>query len=370
MFRQAAPEAGTRLGAASAGFGLRLLAELTPAGRNVVLSPLGLQLALAVVQAGASGATRAALDEVLSVASGDAYAGLLRDLPDADPAVELALAQALWLDEGYRPGPGLLSAAEPLGVELGELRFADPDAVETVNRWGAARTRGMVERVLDGFEEDEHLVLAGAAYFNGAWTDPFDPANTAPATFTCGDGRAAEVAMMSAAGRFSYRETGEYRAVRLPYGDEGRFALVVLLGRDGLPRLDAATWGELRAGMQWRDGRVRLPRLVLDTRLDLGAALKGLGLGPAFVPGHDLDGLFQGGDPLKALGRVLQNARLEIDEAGTRAAAVTVVTAIAAAAALDPPTPFDFVADRPFLWAIEDAASATLLFLGVVNDPD
>jgi serpin B len=344
---------------ADTGFALRLLAELEPG--NAVLSPLGLELALAVVRAGSGGETRAALDDLLGPEN--AYAGLLRELPDADPAVELAIAQAAWLDDGYFPGQGLVAAAEPLGVGVRELRFADPAAVEVVNRWGAERTRGMVRRVLDSFEENEHFVLAGAAYFNGAWTEPFDPAHSEEAPFTRGDGTRVTVPMLSASGRYECYEDGDRRAVRLPYGNDGRFGLVVVLG----PPLDAAGWRTLRDGMRRRDGRVRLPRLALETRLNLVDALKRLGLGPAFEPSFDLDGLFAGGEPEKALGRVLQNARLEIDEAGTRAAAVTVVTAIAVAAAIEPP--FELVADRPFMWAIEDAASGTLLFVGVVDDP-
>jgi serpin B len=314
-------------------FGLRLLAELGPG--NVVLSPHGLQLALATLRAGASGAARAALDEVVG-----------EPPPVADLPAEIA--QALWLDKGYRPGPELARAV----VEVRELDFADPAAAATVNRWVAEHTHGMVRQILDRFVAGEHLVLAGAAYFKGLWTDPFDPAETAPAPFAIGDGREVEVAMMSRSGRFEHDE--ERQAVRLPYS-EG-LAFVLALG--GLA--EAPAWRR-------REGRVRMPRLALSTRLDLRRALEGLGLGLLFEPGPDLAGLFAGPAEPTALGRVLQNARLEVDEAGTRAAAATAVTAVRVSAPADPP--FELVADRPFQWAIEDAASGTLLFAGVVDDP-
>jgi serine protease inhibitor len=64
---------------------------------------------------------------------------------------------------------------------------------------------------------------------------------------------------------------------------------------------------------------------------------------------------------------VLQSARVDVDERGTRAAAVTVVTAIATA--YRPETPFELRLDRPFLWAIEDRRTGTILFLGIVTDP-
>jgi serpin B len=316
--------------------GPRLLAELGP--RNVVLSPLGLQLALATLRAGASGAARAALDEVVGE-------------PPQTGDLPAEIAQALWLDEGHAPGPELARAAEELGVTVAELVFADAAAVATVNRWVADRTHGMVKKVLDRLDADEHLVLAGAAYFKGLWSDPFDPAETAPAPFTTGDGRQVEVPMMTRAGRFDYDE--ERRAVRLPYSEGLSFVLAL----DGLPEEPA--W---RA----REGRVRMPRLALSTKLDLRRALERIGLGLLFEPGPDLAGLFAGPANDTALGRVLQNARLELDEEGTRAAAATAATAVLTSAPLDPP--FELVADRPFTWAIDDA-SGTLLFAGVVDDP-
>jgi serine protease inhibitor len=321
----------------ASGFGLRVLAEL--GGGNAVLSPLGLQLALATLRAGASGPARAALDEVLGEPPP------IHDLP-------AEVAQALWLDTDLQPGPALAAAAAELGVEVDGLDFGDPAAVATVNRGVAEHTHGMIETILDRFDSGERLVLAGAAYFKGLWSDPFDPADTAPAPFTTGDGRVVEVPMMARSARFDYDE--ERQAVRLPYSE----GLAFVLALRGLP--GGGTWRP-------RQGRVRMPRLALQTRLDLRRALEGLGLGLLFEPGPDLAGLFAGPAADTALGRVLQSARLEVDEAGTRAAAATAVTAVLVSAAVDPP--FELVADRPFTWAIEHAASGTLLFAGVVDDP-
>jgi serine protease inhibitor len=115
-----------------------------------------------------------------------------------------------------------------------------------------------------------------------------------------------------------------------------------------------------------RRGTIALPRFTAVSSLDLSAALTDLGLGPAFTEGRDFDGLLSGDDP-KALGRVLQSARVDVDERGTRAAAVTTVTVIATA--FRPETPFELRLDRPFLWAIEDRRTGTILFLGIVTDP-
>jgi serpin B len=259
-------------------------------------------------------------------------------------------------------------------VRTGTLDFADPGAPAQVNAWAAEQTRGMVPRVLSSFARDERLVLADALYFDGAWTVPFDPAATAAEPFRRSDGTSRDVPMMHARGRMEHAQAGELEAIRLAYGDTGKLRFWAVAGPAGgppaAPALDAAAWGALRARLRPAQGSLALPRLRLDADLDLRPALVALGLGPAFEPSRDLDGVLAvpGAEPI-ALGRVLQRARVDVDEAGTRAAAVTTITAIAVSAMVDPPAPFDLRFDRPFVWGIEAAETGTLLFVGVVEDP-
>ena len=363
-------------GAASAAFGLRLLERLTDAAPHddVVLAPISVYSALATLREGAAGRTREALDEVLGLGGGTAppaHGELRRDLMERDPAVDLALAQSVWVDGSCELAPEFRTVAATLGVACESLDFGDPAAPAAVNAWAAEQTRGMIPAVIEAFQPDERLALADAAFLNGSWSEPFDRAATSERPFTRADGTAVRVASMTAEGRFEYAETDTAQAIRLPYGDTGELAFVVVLAREGLraPRLDAAGWHALRGAMSRRDGRLELPRLEAESSLELGQALRGLGLGPAFEAGHDLDGLFRCGGLATGLSRVLHRARVEVDEQGTRAAAVTVATVYAVSATADPPPPFEMRVDRPFLWAVEDAPTGTLLFLGVARDP-
>ena len=290
---------------------------------DVVLSPYSLQRALDVIRRGATGDTRAALDSVLG------------DPAPAIAADGLTLAQAAWLAEGYAPGPALD------GLHTGPLD------VGAVNAWARERTHGMIPKVVDEFRDEEIFALTNAAYMHAKWEKPFSPAGTR--TFA----GAGDVAMMSVRGSFEH--AGE-DAVRLPYGD-GTLRFVARLGES--PGFD---------GLAWRrdDGRVELPRFTAESSHALVPLLIELGLGPAFTPGEDLDALILGPD-LKALSRVDQRARVEVDEEGTRAAAVTTVGAMRVSARrLDP---FHIVFDRPFTWAVEHAPSGTILFLGRVHHP-
>ena len=108
-----------------------------------------------------------------------------------------------------------------------------------------------------------------------------------------------------------------------------------------------------------------MPACGAESRPDLAGALIALGLGPAFEPGDELEDLFRGPGP-KALSRILQRARVDVDELGTRVAAVTAVMARAVAYVENS---FELTFDRPFTWAIEHAPTQTLLFVGRVRHP-
>jgi len=65
---------------------------------------------------------------------------------------------------------------------------------------------------------------------------------------------------------------------------------------------------------------------------------------------------------------VLHKAFIAVDEGGTEATAATIVIASPMGAAL-PVAPLEVWIDRPFLVAIRDTWTGTLLFLGRVLDP-
>jgi serine protease inhibitor len=330
---------------ATASFALQLLERL--GSRQVVLSPASVQNALVALRSGVTGAAREALDTV--------PAADLREIDDED--VILALAQSVWLDEGRE----LLA---DLGIDVRKIDFQDPGAPEHVNAWAAEHTRGMVPRVVDRFDPEEVFALTDAVYFDGAWTEPFDPASTEPQPFTTAAGEAVIVPMMHADGSYDYFEDNDVQAVRLPYGKDGDIGFLAVIAREGLAAPTALDWDALQTSR--RRGTIALPRFTATSSLELSDALRDLGLEPAFTEDRDFDGLFSGGGR-KALGRVLQSAKVEVDERGTRAAAVTTVTVIATA--YRPETPFELRLDRPFLWAIEDRRTGTILFLGIVTDP-
>jgi serine protease inhibitor len=333
---------------ATASFALRLLERIGREG-NVVLSPSSIQNALAALRPGMSGAAAAALDEIVGGPPA------LREIDD--PAVVLALAQAVWIAEDRE-------VLADLGIDVRKLDFDDPGAPGVVNAWAAEHTRGMIPKVIDEFTGDEVFALADAIYFDGAWTKPFDPEDTEPGPFNRPGGDTVQVPMMQAYGSYEYFEDDAVQALRLPYGEDEELCFVAVIARNGLAPPTITDWDALQTTR--RVGSIAVPRYRARSSMELSAALTALGLGPLFTEGRDFDGLFSGPED-KALSRVLHSALVDVDERGTRAAAVTVVTVMAVSAPAG--TPFELRLDRPFLWAIEDRRTGTLLFLGIVTDP-
>jgi serine protease inhibitor len=105
---------------------------------------------------------------------------------------------------------------------------------------------------------------------------------------------------------------------------------------------------------------VRLPKFELEWEKELNAPLYKLGMLDAFGGGADFRRLTPGGGVW--LDVVKQKSFVKVDEEGTEAAAVTggvMVTSM----------PPEIRLDRPFLFALRERFSGTILFLGVLNDP-
>ena len=79
----------------------------------------------------------------------------------------------------------------------------------------------------------------------------------------------------------------------------------------------------------------------------------------------DFSGMFS--DP-HYISAIVQKSFVEVGEEGTEAAAVTAIAEASFSGLVpDPPKPFELIVDRPFLFAIVDARSEMILFMGVVN---
>ena len=360
-------------------FALDLYAKLRTQEGNLAVSPYSVSTALAMTYAGARGNTAKQMADVLhfKLASEQlhpAFAAMVAadQASSGRQGYALHIANALWGQKGY----GFLDAFLALekkhyGAGLREVDFvgAAEQARRTINAWVDDQTQHIIkELLLEGdLDPADVLVLANAIYFKGSWANQFDKAHTRDAPFHVGPEQQITVPMMNQSRRFAFANMDELSLLELPYEGD-RLSMVLLLPKkiDGLGAVETSLnrknldqWlGRLRE----EPVRVSLPRFKLGARFDLAKTLEEMGMADAFSARKaDFSGMTGKRDLF--IGLVIHEARVDVNEEGTEAAAATAVkmkrTSI-------PPA---FRADRPFLFLIRDKQSGSILFIGRVSDP-
>jgi serpin B len=163
--------------------------------------------------------------------------------------------------------------------------------------------------------------------------------------------------------------TDEWQAVELPYEDE-RLSMVVIEPTDFArfeEGLDASSLTAVVDQLEPVDiDHLTLPKFTVDTSIDLVPVLESLGVRDAFAEGRaDFSGITRAA-PLVVSG-IYHQAVVEVDEAGTEAAAATGAVFQEVSGCVGCPEDIDI--DNPFLFAIRDTETGTVLFLGRVTDP-
>ena len=230
----------------------------------------------------------------------------------------------------------------------------------------------MIPKLVDQLPSETAAVLLNAVYFKGTWAKGFPAEATHPGDFRLASGRTRSVPLMRQQGRFPYAQVGDFRRLTLAY-QGGGLAMDLLLPAEGktLSQAESALTPESFAALAVAPARevqaeVVLPRFRLATEYRLKGAFASMGLASPFSPrSADFSGM-GGGKGELWIDEVIHKAVVEVDEAGTKAAAVTGVVMRATAFRPDD-APVSFRCDQPFLLVIR--SGQTILFLGRVADP-
>lgn len=277
------------------------------------------------------------------------------------------IANSVWHEEAQAVMPDFLDRVqEYFDAQVDGVDFGDPATLDRINAWVSEKTEGRIEDILNSLPGGAVMVLLNAIYFQGDWTAAFDPEDTHPGTFTRGDGSTVTAELMSRDGTFGYRRGTDHQVVEIPYGGQA-FALTALLPDPGVTvndlvsRLDADSWAAWVTDVDTLRVHVRFPKFELEWEAQLNEPLQRLGMVDAFqAGGADFSRAFPGGGPW--IDQVLQKSFVKVDEEGTEAAAATAVVIVTSA-------PSTVSLDRPFIFAIRERLSGTVLFLGIVQDP-
>jgi serpin B len=362
-------------------------ASVTDADANLILSPLSIAIALAMLEPGANDEALEQLHQLLRIDDPTAWHASMNaleielesrvaELPGGgtddqqDPGeLTVQVANAAFLQPGY---PFRTDYLETIGTNYGavleELDFASDQeaAAARINEFIAEATDDHITDLVSPSDIDPATVLAlvNALLLQASWETQLDVEQTADDDFTRPGGSTVTVPMMQGRGDSSASGDGWVGASKRLVGG---LQFDVVLPDDGRFDEVAARVGAIfdrTEGRQLPAGRLDIPRFETRVTVGLTDALKAAGLTAPFGQGQLL-GIAD--DPQTQLDQALHQTWISIDEDGIEAAAATVLIMIATSAPVDQPV--DVILDRPFLFRIVDTVTGATLFMGRVTDP-
>jgi serpin B len=347
-----AGSAGADLSAAPGNaLGLGVLREMCDGQHNCLVSPASLTGALAMAAQGAGGDTEAELLSAMGIAG-------VTELPA--PGEALKVANAAFVKDDLPVKDDYMNA---LKERFGAERFGLDDA-DRVNAWVDQHTNHLIDHLVDQIDPSVRLMLVNAVAMDARWAHPFEPSATYAEDFQTPEG-AVQADFMHNTFDMPYGESELGQYVRLDYQDGGLYMLL-FLPREGklleAVQALAADCAGCFKGMEEQPVMLSLPKMDLSAGASLAEPLKTLGVKSAFEQGADFTGISD--EPLQ-LSDVLQKVRVQVDEEGTRAAAVTAM--IMGNGFIMNPAKMNL--NRPFLFLIADEATGAIAFAGAVCDP-
>ena len=359
-------------------FGLDLLKTVVSNedAPNIMISPASISIALGMAYNGAETTTRDAFEEVLN------YEGLTRKevneitkelisvLVTNVKGNLLEIANSVWYDEGFPVEHDFIDLNSIYyDAEVREIDFRTADAVKTINDWVSDKTHGKIDEIIQAIDPAMMMILINAIYFNCVWEVEFDPKETDNAPFYTESGQVlGQVDMMSLESTFNVAITDDFSAVELPYKND-KFNMYLFLPAESssvdklIAHLDGETWNSwIGKFSEFKEFTVNMPKFKFEYARSMADDLKELGLEVAFTDDADFSGI-SSIDLL--ISDVIHKTYIDVNEEGTEAAAVTAI--VFETTSIGPPS---FIRlDRPFLFAITENTSKSILFIGKVMEP-
>jgi len=343
---------------------------------NLMLSPLSASTALTMLLNGCNAQTYDQIRDMLGYEGltmeeiNTTYQSLVTQLLEVDPEVELALANAVWYRQDFEVKPPFLDVMhQSFNAEIAALDFFSPSALETINGWASDNTNGKIKEVLKEISPDAVMFLQNALYFKGNWTYKFKKDQTADAPFYPANGYSVNVKMMRSLIPVKMVSTGMADAIELPYGQQN-FSMVVIVPKNSLgnylPEFDGGEWAVIVDAIdsmtEPAETEIIMPKFKFEYEKVLNDQLQAMGMLDAFSPGMaDLSGI---SDASIFVSFVKQNTFVDVNEEGTEAAAVTTIGIEYTS------MPGIFTIDKPFIFAIRERMTNSLLFIGKVEVPE
>jgi len=344
-------------------------------GSNFLVSPLSLSIALSMVANGAEGET---YNEIVSTIGlkdfsldevNDFYEEFIEDLEEADSKVKFRTANSAWIANGFPVKSSYKNKIiDSYNAEVQNIDFTSEKSVKTLNKWCYNKTDGMIDKMFSTLNPDTKMMIINALLFDGKWAKEFDESDTYDETFKSISGDKTMKFMHHTFSNVKVEINDDVHMCSIPYGN-GAYSMVIAMPANEssdfnafVKSITSEKWNKWISTMSTPEETVlKMPKFKgnYTTEDKLVPILKSMGINRAFT----IDAQFAGISEMPLyISNGRQNTAIEVDESGTKAAAITVFDMRCTSAG--PGAQVIFNVDRPFVYAIRESSTNAILFIG------
>jgi len=355
--------------------------KLLPENKNLFISPLSLNSALAMTYEGAKEKTEMAFNKFMSIENKklftDKYLNFNQNLNELGN-IELTQANAVWVQKKYEIEPeyiNILNKNFEAGfkhVDFKNTRKREKTRTQ-INSWVARKTNQKIKDLLkkDMLKKGTRMVLTNAIYFKSAWDQNFKESATRKDSFFTTKTNTTQADFMNKTMRLRYRETNSYQVVELPYkGNDAAMYIFLPKFIEGLSTVEKELNTDILHSFEensaYETVELSIPKFKIEYETELSDVLKKSALEVAFTNDANFSGINKNNE-LK-ISKIIHKAFINVDEQGTEAAAATAVV-LMRKTSVGSFNPKIFKANHPFFFLITEKRHNSILFMGRVVNP-
>ena len=340
-------------------------------GKNIMFSPTSLNFALGMIAEGAKGETKEVLSAYLGTSDFASYAKEYLDKIQAYNTEDesygyqskVKIADAVWMDDGLTLQEKFKNTvSNSFGAEVKAVDFsATEETCDIINSWCDKNTEGLIPKIItpDLINDNTGLCLTNSLYFESGWSG--EPWNVSDTEEKFGNNE--KTKYMTCAGD-RYYENDKATAFDREYANGLSFVRILPVDEGDFTLEDLDIGGLLKSQPEYDEVQCKMPKLDFETTAILNDILSSLGLDNIFSSNADFSGI---ADKNVNVDTILQKTKLELDENGTKAAAVTaVIMECMSAVEEKEPVIKNVELTRPFAFLIYDRSNNEILFMGKV----
>ncbi len=362
-------------------------------GENSLVSPLSVYIALSMLNNGADNNTRAQMLDLLgggNITTEDINRYINGYMSQINRGNYLSAANSMFVMQ--RPDV-LLN--DDFVKEIQQDYFAEvfyepanDSTVDKINAWVKTNTKDMIDSVVPrgSLNENTLALLLNAVAFKADWEDPYKKSDVWDEYFQNYNGTMARTEFLHGTESLYISDdlsTGFIKPYDTYYPDpsgddwllrDEKYSFVAILPNEGVTvdeyiaqMNDSTIYDLVNTRSRGCEVHTKMPKFKYERTYGMKEILQDMGLTDVFDREvSDLSKLAETGDDRHVyVDKVTHKTFIELDEQGTKAAAVTVIDIVADSAYEPEPCKYVYL-DRPFIYVIYDMQNNVPVFIGTV----